>query len=181
MTPEAEVQAKLEKAQSASEPLQKTEESENAADSDGKIGQELVNGGVTLKVLNTEVVDSIQMNRSGYVDAKDTDYSIEKPSKGGKFVRVDTLIKNMGDASMDLTCGWAIENRLLDSSERSFDPIDELYMLRGNPECNANLQPGFESEMSYIYMIPENASTETFSFRDTSNESESVFTHVSLR
>jgi hypothetical protein len=26
--------------------------------------------------------------------------------------------------------------------DRTFDPIQDLYKLRGNPECNDQLQPG---------------------------------------
>ncbi|WP_431711540.1 hypothetical protein [Glutamicibacter uratoxydans] len=148
---------------------------------DGKIGQQLVNGRVSLTVVKAEIVDSVPMNRSGYVEEEFMVITHDKPSKGAKFVRVDTLIKNTGDTSMDLTCDWVIENKLLDSENRAFDPIDELYLLLDNPQCNVKLQPGLETDMSYVYMIPESASVETFSFRDTSNKSNEVFTNASLR
>jgi len=166
---------------SAPETSDSTVETDTQDSSVGKIGEQLVNGGVALTVLKAEVVDSISMNRSGYSDEKDIVYTKDKPSNGGKFIRVDTLVKNAGNTSMDLTCGWPIENKLLDSNERAFDPIDELDLLKGNPQCNANLQPGFETEMTYIYQIPTDASADTFSFREAPLESNNAFTYASLQ
>jgi hypothetical protein len=57
---------------------------------------------------------------------------------------------------------------LVDDRDRQFDTIDSLHEIRDNPECNVQLQPGFESDMTYIYMVPAGAKISGFAFRDAS-------------
>lgn len=40
----------------------------------------------------------------------------------------------------------------------------DLYQVEGNPECNAKLQPGFSSDMKYVYEIPDTAVPMFFGF-----------------
>lgn len=148
-------------------------------DSDGKVGQKLVNGGVTLTVTKVQTVETIPMNRTGYETGTELGkITHEKPDNGGKFLRVDTIVENTGSASMDLTCNWPIDAKALDSKNREFDPLDDLYYLENNPECNDGLQPGFTDDMSYIYLIPEDATATSFRFRDTSLENSRSYTNV---
>jgi hypothetical protein len=67
-----------------------------------------------------------------------------------------------------MTCGYPIANKLWDSQRRQFDAVKSLYELPGNPECNANLQPGFSSKMTYVYEIPQDAVIAFFGFADDS-------------
>lgn len=156
-----------------------TVETENS--SSGKIGQRLVNGGVTLTATKAEIVESIPMNRSGYETG--TEYAKithEKPEKGGKFLRVDTLVENTSSVSMDLTCGWPIDTKIIDSQKREFDKIDDLYELENNPICNDGLQPGFKATMSFVYLLPEDATATGMTFRDSFDESESGKTTITF-
>jgi hypothetical protein len=58
---------------------------------------------------------------------------------------------------MDLTCSLPIVNTLIDDQGRRFDTIEDLGYIPGNPECNAQLQPGFKDDMQFVYRVPEDA------------------------
>jgi hypothetical protein len=96
-------------------------------------------------------------------------------------VAIETHIINDGQSSLDLTCSWPIDAKLLDDRDRNFDPIDELYKFKGNPECNKQLQPDFEDAMTYVNLVPADAKIVTWVFRDVTNPSgSSNFTLVRL-
>jgi hypothetical protein len=57
-------------------------------------------------------------------------------------------------------------SELVDDQDRQFDPIDDLYKLKGNPECNDQLQPGFESDMTWVYRLPSSANVVGWAFQD---------------
>jgi hypothetical protein len=96
-------------------------------------------------------------------------------------VVIETHIINDGQSSLDLTCSWPIDAKLVDDRDRNFDPIDELDRLKGNPECNKQLQPGFEDDMTYVYLVPADAKIVRWGFRDVTNPSgSSNFTQVRL-
>jgi hypothetical protein len=40
------------------------------------------------------------------------------------------------------------------------------YKIKGNPECNDRLQPGFESDMTWIYRVPTTANVVGWAFQD---------------
>ncbi len=141
----------------------------NGAGSVGEVGQTMTNEGVTLTVTAARVADVIELNQSSYQQGSGYEtYTQVPPAAGGKYVIVDTHIVNDGQVSMDLTCSYPIATVLVDDRDRQFDTIDSLYEIRDNPDCNAQLQPGFESEMTYIYMVPADANISGFAFRDAS-------------
>ncbi|MFL4476762.1 hypothetical protein ACIPUB_00620 [Paeniglutamicibacter sp. ORCA_105] len=149
--------------------------------SDGKVGQKLVNGGVTLTVTKVEIAETIPMNRTGYETGTELGkITHERPEKGGKFLRVDTLVENTSNVSMDLTCGWVIEAKTLDSQKREFDSIDGLDYLENNPGCNDGLQPGFKADMSYVYLLPEDADATSFKFRNLDIQAETEYTTITF-
>jgi len=57
-------------------------------------------------------------------------------------------------------------SELVDDQDRQFDPIDDLYKLKGSPECNDQLQPGFESDMTWVYRLPSSANVVGWAFQD---------------
>jgi hypothetical protein len=71
---------------------------------------------------------------------------------------------------MDLTCGYPLDIKAVDTGERVYDMIDSLYEHKGNPECNAQLQPGFKDKMIYVFMAPKDADLTGIVFRDSNNE-----------
>ncbi len=81
--------------------------------------------------------------------------------------QVTATVANKTKNSIDLTCGWPVDTRLIDDDNANYDPVDDLYRISGNPGCNDNLQPGFAHSMTWIYEIPKTAKTNAFGFRDT--------------
>jgi len=84
--------------------------------------------------------------------------------QGGSYVYVDAKVTNETSEGLDLTCGYPMEVKLLDASGRRFDPVEGLDLLKGNPECNAQLQPGFTDKMIYVFLVPPGAKAVAFRF-----------------
>lgn len=156
-------------------------ESEPENSRNEKIGQKFVNDGVAITIAKAEIVETIPMNRSGYEQgdamAKITD---EKAEKGGKFLRVDTRVENMSSTSMDVACGWQTVTKTVDSQKREFDVIDDIYDLEKNPGCMDKLQPGLAVDMSYVYLVPEDAAITSFKFRNSNDGEESDYTTINF-
>lgn len=136
----------------------------------GEVGQTVTNRGVTLTVTGAQVTEVIELNKSNYAPGSGYEtYTPTPPDAGGKFIVVQTHIVNNAQVSMDLTCSYPIATVLVDVQDRQFDPIDSLHELRGNPECNDQLQPGFEADMTYVYMVPASAEIAGFAFADVTD------------
>lgn len=128
------------------------------------VGQEAENGGVTLTVNQVEELPIITLDeegkRKGYGSLEETPPSRE----GAKFVRVNTTVFNSGSNTWDLTCGYAIGTALMDPDGNQYDPIDSLYRVPENPECNDSLGHGFSDEMTWVYEVPESYELGYFAF-----------------
>jgi hypothetical protein len=148
----------------------------------GEVGQIVSNRGVTLTVTGARVWDSIELNKSSYQAGSGYEtWTPTAPDPGGKFVVVETHIVNNAMVGMDLTCSYPIRNVLVDTRDRQFDSIDSLHELRGNPECNYQLQPGFESDMIYVYLVPADAQIKGWAFSDaTEMDGQNDWTAVRL-
>lgn len=132
-----------------------------------EVGQTVTNGGITLTVTNARVIESIEMNESNFRPGSGyEEYTTTTPDWGGKFVMVEARVMNNARVSIDLTCSLPIKTLLVDASERQFDAIQDLYKLRGNPECNDQLQPGFEADMTWVYTVPQSATVIGWVFTD---------------
>jgi hypothetical protein len=149
-----------------------------------EIGQTVSNRGVTLTVKAAHAADFIEMNESGFRPGSGYEkYTRTAPDPGGKFIVVETHVVNNANVSMDLTCSLPISTVLVDAQDRNFDPIHDLYKLKGNPECNDQLQPGFEADMTYVYLVPTNAVITEWGFKDTTEllgSSEYTAVHLSV-
>ncbi|KAA1020522.1 DUF4352 domain-containing protein [Pseudonocardia sp. EV170527-09] len=144
------------------------------------IGQTVSNRGITLTVTDARAVDSIQMNESNFRPGSGYEkYTKTTPQAGGRFVSVTAHVVNNAKVGLDLTCSLPINTKLVDSQQRNFDAIDDLYKLKGNPECNDQLQPGFEADMTWVYLVPQSAKVIGWGFQDTTDFSGTVdFTTV---
>jgi hypothetical protein len=171
-----------ESTQASAEAAQATGDVADAgSSSDGKVGPKLVHGGITLTVTKVEIAETIPMNRSGYAaDDRFAKFTHERPEKGGKFLRVDTLVENTSNASIDLTCNWMIEAKAVDSKEREFDEIDDLSDLENNPQCDDGVQPGLKADMSYVYLLPEDADATGFKLRQVNGQTETEYTTITF-
>ena len=87
-------------------------------------------------------VNFITVNNTMYESGSGFEtWTKRKPRPGGRFVVLDTRIKNTSTESMDITCNWPINLKVFNTESQEFDPVEDLYKLRGNPECNAQLLP----------------------------------------
>lgn len=134
-----------------------TAEAEEAAPADVaadfKVGDRASNEGVVVKI--SKVVESDTITLAG---------ARKKAGAEAKYVTLKTVVTNETKASMDLTCSLPIVNALIDDQERRFDTIENLYEIAGNPECNAQLQPGFKDEMEFVYRVPKDAEPVAWEF-----------------
>jgi hypothetical protein len=131
------------------------------------VGEQVSNGGITLTVKAARTASSIELNESGYQPGSGYEKYTKTPAgDGAKFVVVQTHVVNNAKKSLDLTCSLPVSTRLVDDQERQFDPIEDLYKIKGNPECNDQLQPGFESDMTWIYRVPASANVVGWAFQD---------------
>ncbi|KAB1550674.1 DUF4352 domain-containing protein [Corynebacterium sp. 321] len=130
-----------------------------------KHGQEVKANGVTLKVLSVTEAGSMDLLEHG-VKVEVAATETLTPDSGGKFVVVETTVENTGKKSWDLTCGFAIQAKVLDVKDREFDPIHELDLIPGNPECNESTNPGFSKSMTWAFEVPKDAHINRFGFAD---------------
>ncbi|KUL43914.1 hypothetical protein [Streptomyces regalis] len=136
---------------------------------DFKAGEEARNGGAVVKI--SKVMESNTIALAGAQKAAGSD---------AKYVSLKTTVSNEGKSSMDLTCSLPIVNALIDDQGRRFDTIEDLYDVAGNPECNAQLQPGFKDEMLFVYRVPKDAKIALWEFEEYDLESEPNPTLVDL-
>jgi hypothetical protein len=132
-------------------------------------GEEARNGGAVVKV--TKVLESGTITLAG---------AQKKAGPDAKYVTVKTVVSNETKSSMDLTCSLPIVNALIDDQDRRFDTIEDLYDVAGNPECNAQLQPGFKDEMQFVYRVPKDAKATAWEFSEFDLDSETAPTLVDL-
>lgn len=133
--------------------------------------------GATVTVDNAYETDVIQTYTDGSWPTGE-----ERPTEdlnardGGKYVVVETTIVNDTTGDMDLTCrstgGW-VRAALQVRDSSIYQPIDALYDIPGNPECNSNLGAGFDADMTWTFLIPEDREPLTFKFQaDSAPEGE---------
>lgn len=132
-----------------------------------QLGQPVTSLGVTVTITSAFAAASVDLNQSNRPTGSGAEtYTTVPAGEGATFIFVVTQIDNNAANSMDLTCGYPVGNKLIDSQGRQFDQIDSLYQLLGNPGCNDNLQPGFSSPMTYIYQIPTSTTVTGWAFQD---------------
>lgn len=150
-----------------------TAEAEDTAPStvetDFKVGDKANNGGAIVKI--TKVLESDTITLAG---------AQKKAGAGAKYVTLKTVVTNETKASMDLTCSLPLVNALIDDQDRRFDTIENLYEVAGNPECNAQLQPGFKDEMQFVYRVPKDTKPTVWEFYPFDLEAEPAPATVDL-
>lgn len=131
-----------------------------------EVGQPATHGGITLTVNKATspatypVMEGSYKKNSGYDTYADT-----PPRAGGKLIRIDATVKNNTAGSIDLTCSLPVVAYVSDG-QRMFDPVDDLYKIEGTPECNEDLNPGFSSEMTWVFEVPADTPIKMFLFSD---------------
>jgi hypothetical protein len=134
-----------------------------------KTGDEAHNGGAVVEITKVTTSDTII-----FAGAQ------KKAGADAKYVTLKSVVTNEAKSSMDLTCGLPINNALIDDQGRRFNTIDDLYEVVGNPECNAQLQPGFKDEMLWVYRVPKDAKIASWEFSEYDLENERTPTLIDL-
>lgn len=126
------------------------------------IGEPIEAPGVTLTVESVTRSDSIELYADGYKRGYMPNETLNADK--GEYAIVKTDVKNTGQSPMDLTCGFAVRALLINTENQVYDPIDSLYRIIDNPECNDSLNPGFETQMTWVYQIPSDTELGVFGF-----------------
>lgn len=121
-----------------------------------QIGDAAVNGGIQLKVTSVAASPTVTLNTSGYRSGSGYETYEDVPAQaGGKYIIVTSVVTNNSKGPIDLTCGFPIDIKAFNVAAQVYSPIEDIRKIKGNPECNAQLQPGFESPMIWAFMVPE--------------------------
>ncbi|WP_229825795.1 hypothetical protein, partial [Streptomyces sindenensis] len=126
-----------------------------------KVGEEARNRGTVVTIKKVREANGITF-----------DGAVKQAGVDAKYVVLETVVRNETKASMDLTCSLPIVNALIDDQDRRFDTIEDLSDVQGNPECNAQLQPGFKDEMKFVYRVPKDANIVLWEFEEYDLEAE---------
>ena len=99
---------------------------------------------------------TVTLNTSNYRPGSGYEtYEAVPAQSGGKYIIVTSVVTNNSNAPIDLTCGFPIEIRAFNVAAQVYSPIEDNRKIKGNPECNAELQPGFDSPMIWAFMVPD--------------------------
>jgi hypothetical protein len=148
-----------------------------------EVGQAVSNRGITLTVTEVKAADSIPLNETNYPQGSGYETYTDTPAgPDAKYVTIKAHIINNTDESLDLTCGLSIKTLLIDDTHQQFDPIPDLDKIQGNPECNAQLQRGSESDMTWAYRVPANTHVTRWAFEDlTDMQGRNQYTGVRIQ
>jgi hypothetical protein len=122
-------------------------------------------GGITLRVLfvrTAPTVNFLPTDRS----TPDAQPPTRKAKRSEHFVYVATRVTNHTRVGLDLSCGVPVRTVLVDSRNHTFEPIKGLSQLRGNPRCNAQLQPGSSDRMTWVFLAPRSTVLNALAFTD---------------
>jgi hypothetical protein len=122
------------------------------------VDQPATHKGVQITIHSASLAESVSMNQTTYrAGTPYAKYTPLAPKAGAKFVSVKATVTNNAKSGMDLTCGYPIKIVVVNSKDQEYTPIEKLYNLQGNPECNDQLQPGFSAEMEWAFEVPANS------------------------
>jgi hypothetical protein len=135
-----------------------------------EIGRTKTSGGIELRVVGVRSAKTLRYVGGTQTDVTPDAVAVSKRApQGGSYVFVRTRVKNDTKRGIDITCGYAIEAKAIDSDDREFDPVDDLFLIAGNPGCNDNLQPGFRATMTWAFLVPSGVVINGFKFADVTD------------
>lgn len=136
-------------------------ETESSTPAGHSVGEMVEAEGVALRIDAVTETDKIEL----LSDHSTADPNVtEKVREGGKYVVVDTTVRNDDTQDMDLTCGFAVQAKLVTEPAAEYGPEDSLYRVPGNPECNDNLGPGFDTTMTWVFVVPKDRKVTALGF-----------------
>ncbi|MBT1180857.1 hypothetical protein JS531_02485 [Bifidobacterium sp. CP2] len=139
--------------------------SDDDANSVTGLNKPAVNGGIEMKVLEASEQATISYDTCGD-GCSNHEYAPKSPDTNTKYWVVKVEVKNNTSSPLDITCGYPYEIVAFNSKSQQYTPIRSLYQVEGNPECNAQLQPGLTSTVTYPFQTPADATMVGIGFRD---------------
>lgn len=83
---------------------------------------------------------------------------------GTTYVYIKTTGVNGTADAINLSCGFPVDTRLVDSRGSKYRSVEALYLLAGNPRCEQSVNPGVPFEMTWAYQVPTSATVDEFKF-----------------
>ena len=134
-------------------------------DVSAEVGATFRHIGIAIKLIGVDCSMRVRLDKSRFHLGEEP-FEDLAAGASAKFVTIRTQVLNDARRSIDLSCGHPVANHLTDERGRQFDAIDKLYLIPGNPGCGDKLQPGFASDMTWIYRVPLDANIAAFEFQD---------------
>jgi hypothetical protein len=124
-------------------------------------------GGIEVSVSSAATKPTLDYVGGNYsADSPNAEHRTVEAPQGGHYVYVESEVLNEDTEGIDLTCGYPLKVKLRGAEGRRFDPVENLFEVKGNPECNEQLQPGFSHPMTWIFLVPPSAEVEALEFTD---------------
>ncbi|APU42708.1 DUF4352 domain-containing protein [Streptomyces sp. TN58] len=140
------------------------------------MGEKARSGGATV------VVKKVRESATVTIDDFDTTKT-RKAGAGAKYVMVETTVYNDGDSPFDPVCGGGISIGLVDAEGRTFDLIEDAYLVKENSNakaCGEEVQPGFKRDAFFVYKLPADARPAHWAFSGSRGEAEDDLAIVTI-
>lgn len=120
-----------------------------------KLNEPADHDGLIIKVKQAKISRTLLMNTSQYRPETDMATFEEVPAKAGAtYMILTTQVTNNTKKGLDLTCGGPVQITVYNDQEQEYTPVEDLYQIKGNPECNSQLGPGFSAPMTWAFLVP---------------------------
>lgn len=119
----------------------------------GKVGDTIENNGIKMKLDAVDGPQTLNYDTGTGGNISD-EYAPKSPDAGTKYWVANVEITNTGKKPIDISCGYPLDVKALNDGGQEFAPMKEIFKVQGNPECNAQLQPGMTSKVVYPFMVP---------------------------
>lgn len=120
-----------------------------------KLNEPANHDGLVIQVKQARISRTLLMNTSQYRPETDWATFEEVPAKAGaSYMILTTRVTNNTKKGLDLTCGGPVQITVYNDKEQEYSPVEDLYQIKGNPECNSELGPGFSASMTWAFLVP---------------------------
>lgn len=120
-----------------------------------KLNEPANHDGLVIQVEQAKISGTLLMNTSQYRPETDMATFEEVPAKAGaSYMILTTRVTNNTKKGLDLTCGGPVQITVYNDQEQEYTPVEDLYQIKGNPECNSQLGPGFSAPMTWAFLVP---------------------------
>lgn len=119
-----------------------------------RIGDTGQDGGLLIKLKEARIVSQVPLKNGNYLRAKEGTY----------FLETKITLLNESMRSIDIYCTFDFGTALFDQKGRKYDRIERHYNILGNIGCNEKIQPGFSTNETIIFLLPEGVQADYISF-----------------